>query len=576
MSRATISSPYVRIDFLVPDRDDAYEQMIDFAERMEAAENCGWVRRFQSDIQGRVWVMRNRQAREVEVIHEVFGHSDAALQFVPDPEAPAKVRMLGAFRLLKPGLETKNPRAVIEAVGHRGLLRCWAVDPSVDDNRASLDVRVDGEFVGRTRADRLRLDLLQKGIGDGEHGAEFQLPTEFLDGGLHEIEIVNASTASRRTMQGSASRHMQMPKRFSIPTSWRRVQAPASRADAETLASFYILRDRVIAGEGMSAVEALRKIWDDNPELVFLDAGLREAANLSGSTFLSYRERANGRLAAWSPDLVCALGRDCCKLAAWDAEQTIARCPLLIRRFVSKAFIKEYAKAVGIPVAKTFLVTNDYDEIRRFDFPEDFVIKPDVGSKKCTFVYSGGFDLFTRKAVSLDDILQTVRAFMQKENNPYFVIEELLQGRNSNAEPAKAVEYSIYVFGGKTRIVQVVDRNIFESQVPEYFQQGHFSPNWVPAPHRIRKRAEYLNNFARPARLEEMIAIANKVGRDCSAFVRVDFYDSSEGVRMGEVTTFPEGGRGFTEFGDLVFSQIWEAFPDREVALYRASEIGSH
>ena len=46
---------------------------------------------------------------------------------------------------------------------------------------------------------------------------------------------------------------------------------------------------------------------------------------------------------------------------------------------------------------------------------------------------------------------------------------------------------------------------------------------------------------SRPDRWEEMIALAEAVGRDID-FVRVDLYDSRPYLTIGEMTMFPEAG----------------------------------
>ncbi len=560
---------YTRVDFLTPDRDDAYERMIEFAALMDTAENRGWVRRYQIQIQGRVWAAHNDTAKAVDEIHRTFGRTDTEWDATPDPSAPAKVRKLTAFRLVKPGSPGRTLRGSIGNVDHRGMLRAWFFDPDAMEQRPLVTVEVDGNRIGETRADVLRVDLLDGGIGDGEHGIEFALPPLLLDGGTHEIAI-KAGLAHASALPESLTLRVQVPKYFSVPAPWRKVSVPDRCATAETLHAFFTLRTRIIAGGDATAIDDLRKLWDEQPDLVFYDAGLREAAVLGGSIFKSFRERISARLATWSRDRLCHLGADCCKNSRkpWGAAETLNRCPQPIRRFTSKAFTKDYARVAGIPVAKSLLVSQDIEEIRSFKFPDRFALKPDVGSKKCTFIYYDGTNLLNRMPVSMDEILTSVEQYSLESKGSAFIVEELIDStRDGDQFPVKPLEYCLYVFGGRARIVLVMDRNVFGAFMPEHFHQGHFAPNWVPAPHRLRKRAEYLSDFQRPENLDAMIGIANRIGRDCGAYVRVDMYDTREGIRLGEVTTFSEGGRFYSEVGDLIISQIWEAFPDREVGM---------
>jgi hypothetical protein len=54
----------------------------------------------------------------------------------------------------------------------RGLLRGWALDPAIPDQRVSLLITADGVLVGRVLANRFRPHLHATGRSDGRHGFE--------------------------------------------------------------------------------------------------------------------------------------------------------------------------------------------------------------------------------------------------------------------------------------------------------------------------------------------------------------------------------------------------------------------
>ena len=65
----------------------------------------------------------------------------------------------------------------------------WAWDPDRADAPVSLLVLADGAVVGRCLANRWRHDLLEAGIGDGEHAFSLELHKRLAGGERHTIEV---------------------------------------------------------------------------------------------------------------------------------------------------------------------------------------------------------------------------------------------------------------------------------------------------------------------------------------------------------------------------------------------------
>ncbi|BBK31165.1 glycosyl transferase family 2 [Stella humosa] len=70
-----------------------------------------------------------------------------------------------------------------------GWLGGWAVDSARPQRRVEVFVWFDGRYHDRLLASRYRPDLVTVGIGDGCHGFEYALPSQFADGGRHEIRL---------------------------------------------------------------------------------------------------------------------------------------------------------------------------------------------------------------------------------------------------------------------------------------------------------------------------------------------------------------------------------------------------
>ena len=71
----------------------------------------------------------------------------------------------------------------------------WAWDPTAPDRAQELELLLDGISVGRFRADRLRPDLLEGGIGTGLYGFDLRVPEGLSRGQDREIRVLDPSGA---------------------------------------------------------------------------------------------------------------------------------------------------------------------------------------------------------------------------------------------------------------------------------------------------------------------------------------------------------------------------------------------
>jgi serralysin len=75
----------------------------------------------------------------------------------------------------------------------RGWVKGWARDLAAPGRRVAVQVWDNGVVIGMVRADRLRPDLVQAGIGDGCHAFAFEFPGGLVPGGRHVIEVRDAA-----------------------------------------------------------------------------------------------------------------------------------------------------------------------------------------------------------------------------------------------------------------------------------------------------------------------------------------------------------------------------------------------
>lgn len=127
------------------------------------------------------------------------------------------------------------------------------------------------------------------------------------------------------------------------------------------------------------------------------------------------------------------------------------------------------------------------------------------------------------------------------------IVEELLTG-NDGAVPD---DYKFFVFHGACAYVQV-DQGRFGTRTQDFF-----TVDWQHLP--LRGSAPCADTApAKPARLTEMIEVAEKLSRETD-FLRVDLYDTGERVVVGELTSFPAGGDSpfDPESFNLEFGRRW-------------------
>ena len=66
-----------------------------------------------------------------------------------------------------------------------------------------------------------------------------------------------------------------------------------------------------------------------------------------------------------------------------------------------------------------------------------------------------------------------------------------------------------------------------------------------------------------PSLLPKLISAAELIACDLGAFLRLDFYLTSNGPIFGEITWNPFNGEGFTHFGARYMCHLMDSFPDK-------------
>jgi TupA-like ATPgrasp len=231
----------------------------------------------------------------------------------------------------------------------------------------------------------------------------------------------------------------------------------------------------------------------------------------------------------------------------------------LVVTFADKAAVRDYvAKVVGggyLP--RAYAIVDDPAALRDVSLPNAYVVKPTHGSGAAIVVAdcaprearlpseqgSWGYSHVRPESAPREDVVRIARDWVaqlygQGPNREWVygrmprrvIVEELV----AHADGAIPDDYKFFVFHGKCAFVQV-DTGRFGRRTQDFFR-----PNWQHVP--LSGGPPWADREpAKPARLSEMIDVAERLGADTD-FVRVDLYDVDGRVVFGELTSFPAGG----------------------------------
>lgn len=140
------------------------------------------------------------------------------------------------------------------------------------------------------------------------------------------------------------------------------------------------------------------------------------------------------------------------------------------------------------------------------------------------------------------------REWAYSQLEPRIIIEPMLLSRG-----AIPPDYRLFTFDGVVSHIEVDFENDGTTSYCNY------DPQWRKLPfHDPDYDGFFLGEVDRPARLEEMIRVAETLGKGFD-FLRVDLYACDEWIRVGELTLYPGGG--FDAFEpkeyDLLLGEKW-------------------
>ncbi len=224
-----------------------------------------------------------------------------------------------------------------------------------------------------------------------------------------------------------------------------------------------------------------------------------------------------------------------------------------------KLRVKDYAAGLGVDSAKVLFSTTNADEIPFAELPENCFIKANHGCRWNILRFEGNwfhyrhgveFALARKNGntdfMTIDErrvralcaewltLRHTRREWAYQEIAPAIFGEEFLHP----AHGTEIRDHRFFCFRGKIPVVGIGSPSYRAKR-----QVLFVSPEWEPIPLSSYKRETYPETIPpKPECLEEMTALAGRLGKAFD-FIRVDLYDTTDGIRLGEMTVYPESGR---------------------------------
>ncbi len=210
----------------------------------------------------------------------------------------------------------------------------------------------------------------------------------------------------------------------------------------------------------------------------------------------------------------------------------------LFSKVSDKYAVREYVeKMVGAnPLTELYFVGDDPDKILFEELPNKFVVKATHGSGMAVVVNDKEKQDFDSIRSECKSWLETSygkisREYWYEAISPQIVIEEHVDDPKHNVPP----DFKFYVFNGRVEFVHV-DFNRFSGNRSRRF----FDKEWEAYDFRLDYPLGPV--IDEPDRLDEMIDIAEQLGKEFE-FIRVDLYHTSDSrIYFGEMTLAPGAG----------------------------------
>lgn len=266
----------------------------------------------------------------------------------------------------------------------------------------------------------------------------------------------------------------------------------------------------------------------------------------------------------WTSDTLSISKKD----FSWKVRQRMKkdRNPLFIE-LQDKFKVKEYARERGVKTPETFFVTDQPETIPFETLPDHCFIKANHGcgwnilfKDRELFLFENGADLiggghFSKHRLTRQECIRYCDLWLKsvysksqwvyQQITPKIFAEEILVPMDGEA----LVDYRCFTFQGKVKAVQVTSP-IYH----EHHQNMFVDPCWQEIKLKVYREKKPDPPPCRPESFGEIISSAERLGAGLD-FARIDIYNTTRGIMLGEMTIYPEGGDTEVPTGDAEFNQ---------------------
>ena len=246
-----------------------------------------------------------------------------------------------------------------------------------------------------------------------------------------------------------------------------------------------------------------------------------------------------------------------------------------------KYIAKKFAFKLGFNVPKTYLLTNNLDNINFSKLPKQYVIKPvDLCDGAGVYLIDNNINKMTDKLINKKQIVNQLKELRKNEKEYYmhyemfnkipfkgYIIEELLLDNKGNIPN----DYKCYVFNGKIYFIVVLyDRKKINNKT--IYKSVWMNRNWEPIYFKMCHKNYHYRKLYKPNNLNKIINLVEKTGKMLGRHCRIDIYNINNKIYLGEFTFFC-GAYLHTIFCNTILGLLWTKYPDTKKNINMINDI---
>lgn len=264
---------------------------------------------------------------------------------------------------------------------------------------------------------------------------------------------------------------------------------------------------------------------------------------------MNFKDRMEDRLNRWY------------KNANKDVDNEQAKRCRYVAGLVNKTSMFDYAKKHKIPLPYRYAEVKTVGELDFSSLPDRIVIKPNNSADSdCVMLFANGQELFSGVMVPITDRAAFVKNVFSSGRflnaHTKILAEEFIQDYDGRYLIPR--DFKVYVAGGRAHLIQVIDRNGQKNARNSSF----YDRDWNAVEDNIQETYRRGPPIDRPARLNELVSLSERIAKDIGCFMRLDFFITTDRVVFGEFTSYPFAGRHYTHEGDRLMCELMDRFPD--------------